>query len=447
MLRLHDGQVSLWEQVLPEEVRLLSAELAVIDALLDDDRFLAPFRRRFACRVGRPTIPMETYLRLMYLKHRHGLGYETLVKEVSDSLSWRQFCRLSLTALVPHPTTLLKLTRRFGPELAEELNGALLRTAVERRVLRSRRLRVDTTVMEADVRYPTDSGLCAHAVSRLTRAVRRVQAAGLAAGARCRDRTRSVGKVVRRISHTLGRARSREALDRLTGEVHQLAIATAKEAARVLSEARGEIEKGTQVGHGGVAQLGVELDRAERVMRQTARRLVGERTIADRVISLCDVDARPIRRGKPQKPTEFGYKVSIADTAEGLVVAHQVYAGNPADADTLQVALAAAKAVGMRVKTVFADRGYGDQVADQALAAEGIEDKVIPRRGRAAPVESTPAWRKRYRFRCGCEGRISHLKRRHGLGRTRLKGYAGARIWAGYGVLAHNLDRMAASMG
>lgn len=137
----------------------------------------------------------------MYLKHRYGLGYETLVKEVSESFSWQQLCRLALTGTVPHSTTLLKLTRRFGPEVVEELNGALLRAAVERRVLRSRRLRVDTTVMEADVRYPTDSGLRAHAVSRLTRAVRRVQEAGLATGTRCRDRTRSVGKVVRRISH------------------------------------------------------------------------------------------------------------------------------------------------------------------------------------------------------------------------------------------------------
>lgn len=393
MLGLHDGQVSLWEQVLPAEVRLLSSELSAIDALLDDDRFLAPFVRRFACRIGRP-----------------------------------------------------KLTRRFGPEVVEELNGALLRAAVERRVLRSRRLRVDTTVMEADVRYPTDSGLCAHAVSRLTRAVRRVQEAGLAAGTRCRDRTRSVGKVVRRISHALGRAGSREAVDHLTGEVHRLAIATAREAARVMGEARRALGTGVEVGRGAVGRLGRDLERAERVIWQTARRLAGERTIADRVISLCDIDARPIRRGKVQKPTEFGYKVSIGDTAEGLVVAHHVYAGNPVDADTLRADIAAAKAVGMKVKTVLADRGYGDAVADQALEAEGIEDEVIPRRGRADPVESTPSWRRRYRFRCGCEGRISHLKRRHGFGRARLKGYTGAQIWAGYGVLTHNLDRMAASL-
>lgn len=137
--------------------------------------------------------------------------------------------------------------------------------------------------MEADVRYPTDSGLCAHSVSRLTRAVRRVQEAGLAAGTRCRDRTRSVGKVVRRISHALGRAGSREAVDRLTGEIHRLAIATAREATRVMGEAQRALRTGIEVGRGARGQLGRDLERAERVIEQTARRLAGERTIADRV--------------------------------------------------------------------------------------------------------------------------------------------------------------------
>jgi len=124
--------VSLWEHVLPAEVRLLSAELVTIDAPLDDNRFLAPFVRRLACRIERPTVPIATYLRLMDLKHRYGLGYETLVKEVTDSFSWRQFCRIAVTGSVPHPTTLLKLTRRFGPEAARVM-GEALRTIPTRR--------------------------------------------------------------------------------------------------------------------------------------------------------------------------------------------------------------------------------------------------------------------------------------------------------------------------
>ncbi len=137
MLRLRNGQTDLWEVLLPPGLQVLSPELQAIDGLLDDDVFLAPFTARLACRVGRPTIPMETYLRLMYLKHRYQLGYETLVKEVADSLSWRRFSRISLDGPVPHATTLMKLTRRCGEEVIEQLNTALLEQAIGRKMLRS----------------------------------------------------------------------------------------------------------------------------------------------------------------------------------------------------------------------------------------------------------------------------------------------------------------------
>jgi IS5 family transposase len=444
MLRLHDGQATLWEQLLPEVVHLLPDELAKVDTLLDDPGFLAPFVRRFNCRIGRPTVPIDTYLRLMYLKHRHTLGYETLVKEVADSLSWRRFCRIRLEGGVPHPTTLMKLSRRFGTATLDDLNATLLEAAVEKRVLRSRRLRVDTTVVEADVRYPTDSGLCAHAVSRLTRAVKAVKATGLAVRTRFRPRVKEAGEAVRRMSHTLGRAGSRGAVERITGELHQLASTCAAEAQRVLARAQRASGSRARKGRLAVARLVEEVHRADIVIAQTARRLAGETAIPDRVVSLCDLDARPIRRGKPQRPTEFGYKVSIADSVEGFVVSHQVYVGAVGDTGTLRAAVAGAKTTGMRVVSVYADRGYGNEVADQVLTELKIPQRVIPRQGRAAPEESTASWRRRYRHRAGAEGRISHLKRRYGLTRSRLKGHTGATIWVGYGVLAHNLDKMVA---
>src|ERR671935_920463 len=194
MLRERSVGESLWEAVLPVELRELPAELAKVDAILEDDRFLVPFRSRLTVTIGRPTIPIETYLRLMYLKHRYALGYETLCREVADSFTWRRFCRIALAGRVPDPSTLMKLTKRLGPGLLEELNAELLALAVERRVLRSRRLRVDTTVVEADVRSPTDSGLCAHAVSRLTGLARRGKRAGLAPRTCLRDRPPAGGK-------------------------------------------------------------------------------------------------------------------------------------------------------------------------------------------------------------------------------------------------------------
>jgi IS5 family transposase len=394
---------------------------------------------------------METYLRLMYLKHRYSLGYETLVKEVSDSLSWRRFCRIALDGAVPHATTLMKLTRRFGPEIVDDLNQTLLHHAVDGKLLRSRRVRVDTTAMEADVRYPTDSGLCAHSVSRLGRLVAKVQGAGMSVRTRFRNRRRSAGKLVRQVSHALsGRATDRRAaVERLTAELHRLVQATARQANRVLTNAKQAVRRAhRQERHRRsewlVTALQQELVRVQRIIEQTRQRLAGERSIPDRMVSLADPDARPIRRGKPQQPNEFGYKVTIADTPEGFVVAHQVHRGNPADAQTLQAAVAAAQDLGMKVGTVVADRGFGDVVGDQALAALRIWDKVIPRKGRAAAVERTRNWRRRYRWRAGCEGRISALKREYGLRRSRLKGHRGAQSWAWLGVLAHNLDRMVA---
>src|SRR3990172_8409976 len=269
MLRERAVGESLWEAVLPEEVRALPPELGKVDAILDDDRFLAPFRSRLTATIGRPTIPIETYLRLIYLKHRYGLGYETLCKEVADSFTWRRFCRIALGGRVPDPTTLMKLTKRLGPELLEELNGGLLALAVERKVLRSRRLRVDTTVVEADIRSPTDSGLCAHAVSRLARLARlakRITAAGLAPRSRLRDRRRSVGKRVRAIS--AARVRGRQALgtiDRLTAEIAERAKQTVREAHALAGSARRDARR-KRVSVALVERLERELEAAEQVL-------------------------------------------------------------------------------------------------------------------------------------------------------------------------------------
>jgi IS5 family transposase len=115
MLRTRNVQPSLWESVLPEVCLRLPAELERVDAWLDDERFFAPFVPHFSARMGRPSIPMETYLRLMFLKHRYRLGYESLCAEVSDSISWRRFCRIGIDGPLPHPTTLMKLTTPVVP--------------------------------------------------------------------------------------------------------------------------------------------------------------------------------------------------------------------------------------------------------------------------------------------------------------------------------------------
>ena len=154
MLRLDNSSQqnpSLWESVLPPELFQMNEELTRVDKLLDDERSFAPFRERFCTRMGWPTTTVATYLRMMYLKHRYGMGYEVLVKEVSDNLAWRRFCHLSLGDRAPDSTTLIKLTHKYGEGTVRALNDALVLKLKEGKVVRGKKLRIDTTVVKSEV--------------------------------------------------------------------------------------------------------------------------------------------------------------------------------------------------------------------------------------------------------------------------------------------------------
>src|SRR5215213_9595704 len=205
MLRTVGDQPTLWELLLPAEALMMPAELARVDQLLDDERFFAPYGEFFHARLGRPSIPIETYLRLMFLKFRHRLGFERLCAEVTDSIGWQRFCRIPLGGSVPHPTTLMKITSRCGQTAVDALNEALWAKAVETKVLRTSRLRADTTVIEANVAYPTNSRLLAKGVTKMARVARRLRAEGLATRTRFVDRSRSVRARARSIGANLRR--------------------------------------------------------------------------------------------------------------------------------------------------------------------------------------------------------------------------------------------------
>src|SRR4051794_23575093 len=175
---------SLWEESLPVEVKQLPEDLAALDVLLCDPELLWPLVERWrresgqtgraVLTEGRPTIAMETFVCLMVLKQRYRWGYRSLVAEVSDSIHLRRFCRISLSERVPDESTVRKLTRRIGSETVAELTRALIETAVREKRFRPRAVRIDSTVIEADVKYPTDAGLAASGVGVLAREGRKL---------------------------------------------------------------------------------------------------------------------------------------------------------------------------------------------------------------------------------------------------------------------------------
>lgn len=456
MLRTTNLRPTLWEGLLPAECRSMPAELEAVDRLLDDERFFAPYRRHFDPGFGRPSIPIETYLRMMWLKFRYGLGFESLCREVSDSLGWRRFCRIPLGERVPHPTTLMKITARCGPDTVAALNETLLAKAAEAKVVRLAKVRADTTVVEANVTYPTDSGLLARGVAKMANLTRRLKGLGLAARTKSRDRTRSM----RRRAHAIGawlRRRTEVAKTEvyaITGEMAELADTAAGEARAVARNARRALRRMGSEASGAAVAAVAELERVaelvERIAAQTRTRLAGDvPSGATRVVSLHDPDARPIAKGRLGRPVEFGFLAQVVDNTDGIVLDHNVHIGNPPDAPLLAPAINRIKSrFGRAPNAVAADRGYGEAGVERDLTDTGVTMVAIPRKGRPGvarqAVERGRRFRRLVKWRTGAEGRISHLKHGYGWGRTLLDGIDGARTWCGFGILAHNTVKIAA---
>ena len=385
-----NDQPTLWEAILPKQCLGLPPALAVVDRLLDDPAFFAPFRPFFTLGTGRPSIPMETYLRMMFLRSRYDLGFERLCAEVVDSLAWRRFCRIPLGDRVPHPSTLEKITSRCGEAAIAGLNETLLAKAKDAGVVRLEKIRADTTVVEANVGYPTDSGLLAKGVARIVVIIAALHNAGLAARTKARDRTGSVRRRAHDIAAWL-RRRSDDAkaeVYAITAEMAAIADTSVGEARAVARNAGRTLRGLGKAAPGRSVALVAELDRlcglVERVAAQTRVRLAGE--IPDgssRVVSLHDPDARPIAKGRLGKPVEFGYKAQVVDNADGIVLDHHVVMGNPPDAPMLAPAVERIRRrFGRAPAAVTADRGYGEAKVDAELNALGVKRVYIPRKGK-----------------------------------------------------------------
>jgi IS5 family transposase len=450
----------LWDSILPAELLVLPAELARVDVLLDDPAFFAPFAPYFDARIGRPSIPMETYLRLMFLKFRYRLGYESLCREVGDSISWQRFCRIPFGTRVPHPTTLMKITTRCGDAAVAGLNEALLVKAADAKLLRTDKVRADTTVVEADVAYPTDSGLLAKAVAKIARTVDRIKADGGARRTQSRDRRRAAGRRARSIAGKLKlrgaqqRDEAQATVQRITGELAGLAEAAMRDADAVVRNARRALGKATGQTRGrlhrAINELDTTLQRTRRVVAHTRSRLAGVMPdSSSRLVSLHDPDARPIRKGRLGKPVEFGYKAQIVDNADGVILDHNVEIGNPPDAPQLAPAIKRIiRRTGRAPRAVTADRGYGEARVEDELHELGVRSVAIPRKSKPGAArrefEHRRAFREKVKWRTGSEGRINHIKRSYGWNRTELTTIDGARTWCGHGVFAHNLVKIGA---
>ncbi len=429
------GAESLWDEILPAEVKALPDDLQTLDQLLGDQALLAPIAVRWERLLaeagrqagrGRPTIAMETYVRLMVIKHRSGWGYETLMREVSDSIHLRRFCRIGMTDRVPDESTVRKLTRRLGAEVVHEITRGLIAKARREKRFRPRAARIDSTVVEADVRWPTDAGLAADGVKALAREGRKLAARVNEKRTAVRDRTRSMGRKLRALTRTIRRRSGeakREVLE-LTEQTGQLLEASIKEARKLAATARRRARgRGARAKLKAAAALEELADRCEKVSSQIRQRVNGE-PIKDRLISLWDPDARPIRKGKLGKPNEFGYVDQLCEItantqrgARGFILPPKSQIGNPTENTLLPDTAAELNDLNVKLKEIMLDGGFMPNPTNTAL--DGIANTVHITGRQETGSKRTR--RRRQRYRTGAEGRISHLKRGYGMDRSRLK--------------------------
>ena len=310
-------------------------------------------------------------------------------------------------------------------------------------------MRVDSTVIEADVRYPTDADLASSGVRVLAREGRKLAALVGEKKARVRDRSRSMGRKLRAITRTV-RRRSGDAKAEvltLTAETGELLSRSVKEARRLAVVARRQARgRGARAKVKAAAALQKWAGLCEQVARQIRQRVAGE-PIKGRIVSLFDPDARPIRKGKLGKPNEFGFVSQLAEVTEntkrgvrGLILPASTELGNPAEDALLPRTVAELRRLGISVREVAVDGGFNTGPTNTAL--QDLAPKNVYIAGRQEPGSKRTQRRLR-RYRTGKEGRLSHLKRRYGLDRSRLKGDAGRRIWTEWGILAYDLDTLA----
>jgi len=453
-------QLSLAEGLIEEEVGPLWEEwMRQVDSVLTDAElvqlvYLALARRWPQSRTrGRPSTPAEVVLRLLVLKHMRNWSYHVLEREVRANLVYRQFTRVGAQK-VPDAKTLGRLAIALGPQVIEQIHRRVVAIACEKQIIRGRRLRVDTTVVETDIHYPTDSSLLGDGVRVLTRAMKRIAEIAGRAGTRLRDRSRAVGYQVRQIARSSRSRIPQRGQERLKVCYRKLLYHTARVVGQAKRFAAEVVTRRKRAG-GLLQQIALEAQRAylqrmiplvRQVMHQARERIFkGNTHVPGKLVSLFEPHTEVIRKGKAAKPTEFGKMVKIQEAEAQIVTHYEVYGERPWDSDLLLPALEVHRQLLGRVPYLLtADAAFFSQRNELAARARGVKRVAIPNRSPKRSAQRKRLEKKRWfrnaqKWRTGCEGRISLLKRRHGLNRCRYKGLPGIRRWVGLGVIADNL--------
>jgi len=455
MLRERIEQIHMFEELLPFQIAAASPELEAVSDFLDaHPQILSEFTAAMVKRsthsktLGRPSESAEAVLRMLILRRMRKLTFRMTHDLTTDSFVLRKFTRVYCES-VPTYSTLCKYDNLLSDDVLKRINRHIIRGAKELKITRGAKMRVDGTVVEADIHYPTDSGLLYDGVKVLSRAARKCRDLGLAAGEATRDFTRSAKRQLLNIVK-YAKKRSDEGQTEFK-QTYEKMIAIAK---RCVSNAQKLVAGVSEEAGGQAARVRRQMQQIapllEKVIEQATRRvLFGEKLTTDeKVLSLFQPDAYVIRKGKRARPTEFGKLVEIQQVDGKLISNWEIHDSNVYDAERFIPAVEQHMQTFGKPPTLAAgDRGYSSEDNENRAKELGVKRVCLPKKGKKskerAAYEKQRWFKAGHRFRAGIEGTISVLKRRHGLDRCRNRGDNAYDRWAGLGVIAYNLMTIA----
>jgi len=456
MTRRKQEQRVLWEGMIEEDVRALwEPWMQQADRLLEDDELIDRVyeaqgeRHEHSATRGRSQTPAEMVLRLLLLKHVRNWSFDTLEREVRMNLAYRDFARIGL-GKVPDAKTLARIAQALGGEVIAELHRRLVEIAQEEGVIKGRKLRVDTTVVETNIHYPTDSSLLGDGARVLTRTMKKIETQAGKLKHKVRNRTRSVSKRVIAIATAsrhkgpAGEAKRQKQYKELLRYTRQILNDTK----RVMAEVGQMPARKRKLLLALCKQLSESAGRVRQVVRQTQARVFdGITQLPGKIVSLFEPHSEIIRKGKASKPTEFGKLVQVQEAENQIITHYDVFDQRPSDRDLLLGSVETHQRVlGCVPRLVTADAGYYSRAQEQAVEEKGVQRVAVPNRNTTSAErkkkEHSRWFKKAQRWRTGCEGRISVLKRRHGLTRCLYRGAEGMKRWVGLGVMADTLINM-----
>jgi IS5 family transposase len=458
MTRIAEPQLSFADLELRNQGVHLDPLLQGILTFLDDHALLVEQVRQDLVRglknphTGRGGITPAQTLRSLILMRVKNWDYRELRERINDGYTLRSFTDFDSHG-VPQHDAFNRAFNRITPATMQAINQAVVQAAVQLGLEDGKQLRVDTTVVETDIHYPTDATLLWDTVRTVTRLVDKLHEELPRGVQGFTNRTRSARRRMQELErmsatqrHTQQEPKYRELL-RITGQVLESARQVVKQAAQV---------KGVDVlGRGVIDHLRQQIttycDLGEKVIDQTRRRVLdGEQVPTDeKVYSIFEDHTHLIKRGKQRKPVEFGHKVFLAESAQGLITDYQILDGNPADTTHVKTSLDRHQQVFQCAPELYAgDRGFYSVENVDACQQAGVSQVCIPQRGGQKTAEQTTlehsrAFKQGQRFRVGIEGRISVLFRGRGMKRCRAKGRERFEVLVGAAVLANNLLRIA----